>query len=794
MTDKIRSPFSVLAAALVALVLIAPAAISGDWSQWRGPNQDGTLVDQGAFGDAAFGLDVEWVRELGIAYSAIAVVGDRAITMYGDGEVDWLIAMDAATGEEIWNYRIDSFFEKIGGSDGGPLSMPVVHDGTVYGLGARGHLFAVNFDDGEELWSFRIDEKLGARMPRFGFTTSPLIVDDMLFVQTGAPDGRSLVAFNRKTGDEIWSVGDDRVGYQSPVIAEIAGKRQIIAVTNVNVLGLDPSNGEVLWSQEYGADDQDGSANPVLLGDDSFVLMGRNDTSAYRVTEDGDAFGIETLWTSSSLKGSFATPVLHDGHLYGFDGNFLSCVNPKDGERVWKSRPPGGRGLIAVDGHLIVFTNDGDVVVAPASPEGFAEKARVNVSEYGTYTYPTFARNAIFVRNIKDIARVEIGAAAKIVAEVEVEPRNEFETFLARVENSEHKSFLLDDFMAWQERFPIVENDRWVHFVYRGDADDVAISGSMTEYQVEEPMAHVEGTDLFYKSYEIEPGSRWEYSFNVDFENVQPDPLNPRRAPAEGGAVSEVVVVGFEQAAYLRPYEGKQGGRIETFTFESEILENERQIDVYLPPGYDSGRQAYPLLVVADGKSWTDMANLPNTLDHLINKSMAPVVVAFVERPPQTRRAEFGGDKTADHTRMLAEELVPRLEEKYRTIREASGRAIMGAGSGALVATHAAVTQPGVFGKVGVYSVYLPEPLATTMMEAVEGLKPKKAGEFAIRWNRYELRRQEWGIDLEQHSARLTEALEKRGIRFTAAEMPNGYGWGAWRQQAGGMLEEFFPQ
>lgn len=794
MTDKTHRARLTLAAALVATSLLVPAVAAGDWARWRGPNQDGTLAGQGAFGDAAFGLEVTWVRPLGIAYSGIAVVGGRAVTMFGDGEVDWLTAIDTETGKELWRYRIDAFFEKIGGSDGGPLSMPVVQDGTVYGLGARGHLFAVNLEDGEERWSLRIDETLGARMPHFGFTTSPLIVDDLLVVQIGAPDGRSLVAFDRKTGDEVWSAGDDRVGYQSPVLAELAGRRQIVAFTNVSILGVDPKNGEILWSHRYGDDEErDGSANPVLLGNDHVLLTSRTEMTAYRVTRDGGALAVEEAWSSTALKGSFATPVLHEGHLYGFDGNFLSCANASDGERVWKSRPPGGRGLILVDGHLVVFTNDGDLVVAGASPDGYSERTRIHVSEFGSHTYPSFADGAIFVRNIRDIARIDIAGAAAAEAVKAPEPRNDFERFLARVEESDQKSFLLDDFMAFQTRFPIIEDDRWVHFVYRGDADDVAITGSMTEYQVEEPLSRIAGTDFYYKSYPIDPGVRWEYRFNVDFESLQADPLNPRRTPTEEGAASEVATSGFSHAPYLRPYEGKQPGRVETFTHTSEILGNEREIDVYLPHGYDGARGEHPLLVVADGKSWTGMANLPNTLDHLVGDRVAPAIVAFVERPPETRRDEFGGEKTGDHTRMLVEELLPALEDRYRTIGTPSGRAIMGAGSGALVAAYTAIEHPGVFGQVGLYSVYLPEPLATTLLEKLEGVKAEKAGAFTVLWNRFELQRQEWGIDLKQHSDRLVEALKKQGIRVDAEEMPNGYGWGAWRQQAGGLLEAFFP-
>jgi enterochelin esterase-like enzyme/outer membrane protein assembly factor BamB len=780
------------------LSVLPSAAHASDWDRWLGPNRDGTSLGNDLFPAEGFGLEVAWNRPLGASYSGIAVAKGQAVTMFADGEFDWLTAVDAKTGEERWRYKIDTMYAAHDGSEGGPVSMPVVDDGVVYALGAKGHLFAVRLEDGREIWSLRIDERLGARAPSYGFTTTPLIVDDLLFLQSGGTEGRSLAGFDKHTGEIRWSTGDDPVGYQSPLLATLAGREQIVAVTNRRVVGLAPGSGEVLWSHDLAmAEGEDGYATPLLLGEDRFLLTGQPDSKAYRLRKAESGFELDELWTSTDLKQSLATPVLYEEHLYGFSGEFLTCVDPSNGEKVWKSRPPGGRGLILVDGHLIVFANDGSVVVVQASPEEYREEARVKVSEAGTYTYPSYADGLFFVRNTADIAGVAVGAAPQAepaVAEVSA-PRNDFDRFVRRVERADDKRLLVDDFMASQPGFPVVEDDRWVHFLYRGDADDVAVMGSMLEYQVEEPLQRIEGTDLYYRSYPIEPGARWEYRLNVDFDNPQPDPLNPRRVADTEGDLSEVMTGGWKQPGYLRPYEGGRPGRVETFTHASEILGNEREIDVYLPAGYDEGgERRYPLLLTNNGKEWLAKAHLANTMDHLSGRAIAPVIVAFVELPHASARDEFGGERSADHVRMLAEEIVPRLDEKYRTLAEPGARGIIGIGAGALMAAYAAVERPDVFGKAGGCSFYLPNPEAPMLMDAIAKSEGRDKPRFWVLWNRYEVRRAEWNVDLARDSRRVAEALEEQGFSVASREVLDSAGWGGWRVTVGEVLEQMFPK
>jgi len=775
------------------LLLTVPALLGADWPHWRGPGHDGKAQAPGLFGDEPFALELAWSRPLGIAYSGMAIVDGRLVTMFSDGEHDYLAALDAASGEEIWRYRIDTKFPAKGGSEGGPSSVPAIEDGVVYAIGPLGRIFAVRLEDGGELWALRADADLAAPVPHFGFASSPLVVGELVFVQVGGAGGHSLVALERKTGKTVWSTGADPVSFPSPILADLAGQLQIVAATDKNVMGLDRETGVVLWAAEHG---NSNVSTAVPLGDNRFVVPGYKESAAFRVRSVDGRHTVEEIWRTTDLKGSFGAPVFHDGYLYGYSGDFLTCVSAEDGGKVWKSRAPGGHGLILVDGHLVILGADGAVVAAEASPEGYVEKARVRVFKRGSYTYPSFAEERVFVRNTRGIAAVSVRrGASSLRAEARDVAENDFLAFVREVERSDDKGKRIDAFIESQSGFPVVEDDRWVHFVYRGEAEDVAITGSMTEFRAEESLRRIPGTELFYRSYAIEPGARWEYRFNVDFEHPQPDPLNPRRAPAGDGEMSEVVTGNRVEPKHVRPYSGPRPGRVESLTIRSAALGGSRRVEVYLPAGYDDGDRSYPLLVLTDGDGWLRLAGLPDSLNHLIGNGVEPLIAAFVEKPALGAAVEFGGPRSADHVRMITDEVVPRLEKRYRLRNGRDSRAILGAGTGAMMSTYAAVLRPDVFGKAGACSVYLVDPLGKRLIGMLGGKDGSDfRSHFRVIWNRYEWKRAEWDLDIAEDSRRVVDALRAAGHDVVATEALDSAGWGAWRVQVAEMLRGFFPE
>ena len=786
---------------VTAMVVITPLFRAQAVQQ---SEQDGNSYGNGVFDSESFGLEVVWKKSMGSGYSRIVVVEGRAITMFSDGEFDNLVALDANTGDEIWRYQIATTYWGHDGSEDGPRSTPTVDEGVIYGLGPKGHLFAVRFADGREIWSKKIDEEFGARAPFLGFATTPIVEGEVLVVQTGGPDGGSICGFNKKTGERLWSIGDDKVGYQSPAVLTLAGQRQVVTVSNKVMMGILPQTGEVLWRHQHSTSELDGSSQPVPLGEDKFLLTSSfseywSNAALYQVKKTEDGSAVEEIWRSNALKISFAVPVLYENHLYGFSRRFLTCVDPATGKEVWKSRPPGGRGLILVDGHLVIFGPKGVLAVVEASPEGYKEKARLQVSDFGSFTSPSVADGRIFVRNLTHIASIGVTEAAEVaeLAPDESESafrESEFGAFVRTVQAAEDKKALIDKFMHSHKQFPIFEGDRLVHFVYRGQVEDIAIRG-LIDFFATDPMERIEGADFYYKSYLLPPDTRWDYGFSINFGQLTPDPLNPRRSQSLWGEVSEVAMPGWVSPKHIEEPTGERG-RIESFNFKSEIRGNERVIKVYLPPGYDEGEERYPLLIVNDDFQALKFGKMDHSLDNLIGKSVAPVVVAFVAaRLSYTAWQEYehGGPATEKYAQMLAEELVPHLDETYRTIPRPDARAIMGTWEGGLVSLYAALHHPQVFGKVAVQSLQLLRPVGDEVLSLVRD-QEKQAVQFYVDWDRYDFRSTEFQtFDLREDSRKFADLLKEKGYTFAGGEFADGSGWGSWRARTDKILEAFFP-
>ena len=371
----------VLPTILVVALTLAPSLAadpSEDWPRWNGPRLDLTAPGSEVFSGSEIGLESAWTKDLGSGYSGIVVVGDALVTAFSDGESDFFVALDAASGEERWRYRIAKTYKGHDGSDDGPLSSPLIADGRVYGLGPWGHLFAVRLDNGQELWAQKVDEGGGARKPEYGFTTAPTLVDGVLIVQTGGPEGHSISGFDPANGKRLWATADDSVSYQSPLPMRIDGTTQVLAVTDAHLIGLDPKNGEILWQEVHPEGVSYGSAQPVPLGDGKVLLPDWRGAALVQVSRaDGGGYAVEELWKSRGFRGTYTVPVPHEGHIYGYSGNFLSAVDAATGEVVWKSRPPGRGNLVLVDGHLVIQASSGEIVIAEATPEGYKEKARL---------------------------------------------------------------------------------------------------------------------------------------------------------------------------------------------------------------------------------------------------------------------------------------------------------------------------------------------------------------------------------------------------------------------------------
>lgn len=789
--------------AILACIFLFNQAISGnkhdsdsDWPQWRGQNHDGVASQQGVFefteGD---GLKVVWQKPLGSGYSSISVANGTAVTMFSDSTYDYVVALNPENGKEEWRFKIDSTYIGHDGSHNGPISTPLVSGEKVYALGPKGQLVALDLKSGGEIWASHLVRDHNSKEPLYGFATAPLIHRDVLIVETGGQQS-TVSGFNINTGDLLWSAGNDTVNYQSPILLNIDGQKQVVCVGDKYLYGLEPQSGNMLWEYRHGGGGQTG--NPVVVdGNKLFLQYKWSECVLLELTKNQDQFAIKEVWKSRNIKGTYCVPVYHDGYIYGYSSRFLTCLDAKTGESVWKSRQPGDGFIILVDGHLVITTKKGGLHIAKASAEGYQEVASVPLFENPTWTPASFANGRINARNLTDIASIEVAKIDQVVSaereEMEAAPHSQFAQFVEKVAASESKKELIDEFMNSQKQFPVIEGENLAHFVFRGESNDMAIAGDMLPFRYEEPMQRIEGTDFFYYSTYLEPDARISYRFIKNFEENLPDPLNPTKVSTIWGESSSLAMLEWTQPEHLSEAEEMTRGRVDSVEFESKIFEQSRKVDIFLPAGYEKSEKRYPTAYVHWGELAITWGNMPNSLDNLIGKSIEPIIVVFIRQLPDSRGEEFTGGLKEKYAQMLAEELVPFIDANYRTIASAEARANIGMGFAGFAALYSTFKHPGVFGNVAGQSTFLLTEQENDL-KAVATDEQSQPLNFYLEWGKYDLRSEVEQWDMLEANRNLTKFLQEKGYTVSGGEVKDGFGWASWKNRTDQVFAAFFPK
>jgi outer membrane protein assembly factor BamB len=350
----------------------------------------------------------------GEGYSSIAVAGGRAITLVQRAGKEWCVALDAVKGTELWAKEIGPFYKNQFGN--GPRSTPTIDGPRVYAQSVSGPLVCLQADSGKILWTLDLLKEFNAKNLKWGLSASPLVDGDNVYALPGAP-GASTIAVDKKSGKVIWKSGDDLAAYATPVTVVVDGKKQLVVFSAASLVGLAADSGKELWRIPWVTEFGVNICTPLVLGDLMFVASGEHVGSTLFQFKDGKPV---VVWESKGKKDQvmttyWANAVHQDGYLYGISGEFdgrldLNCVELKTGKLMWSQKNFGKAAITLADNHLWIATKAGDLALVHANPKGYLEDARVEGFLGDNRTVPTIANGRMYVRDLKHLYCLDIGA------------------------------------------------------------------------------------------------------------------------------------------------------------------------------------------------------------------------------------------------------------------------------------------------------------------------------------------------------------------------------------------------
>ncbi|MDH3744250.1 MAG: PQQ-like beta-propeller repeat protein [Acidobacteriota bacterium] len=407
---------------LLSLLLAAsPAFLSAetsDWPGYLGPTRDGRTTSWN--GELAGATTVQfatlWRRPLGSGYSGVAVGGGRAFTMYSDGTSDVLEAMDTTTGRKLWTQKLAETLKGRGGAADGPTGTPTLAGNVVFALGPKGQMIAAQASTGKVLWQRNLVRELGANVPDWGVSSSPLVVGETVVILVGGEKHGTVCALAAADGETVWCAGDTATGYQSPMLLKVGDSEHLVVTSNTHLYGLDPESGKSRWSFLYEPKGGEGSSHPVTVGEDRLLIETEAGFKLLKIYPATQGVVVKQMWTSTQFKDSFAVPLAHGDALFGYRGSIFSCLDAGTGELNWQSRGPGEGEAVLIDDLIVTWGMDGKLRVVAPDARAYRELTSHQVLDRGSYTTPAYANGVLYVRNLEEIAAVRIAPASTRVS------------------------------------------------------------------------------------------------------------------------------------------------------------------------------------------------------------------------------------------------------------------------------------------------------------------------------------------------------------------------------------------
>jgi len=395
----------------------APPAPRGvAWTQWGGPRRN-FQTDATGLKDIwpAGGPRVVWKRALGEGYSAPSVENGVLYTMYGKAGEEVVVAADAETGRTLWERANPMTFKSDAPEQGnGPYSAPLVVGDRLFTTGVAGRLQCLEKKTGSLLWTQELVANHGGSQLAYGYASSPIAFRDFVVVPVGGR-GRGLMAFQQADGKVAWSRLDLGNVYSSPILIDVGGLEQLVAVLDGEMLAVNPHNGDLQWQVPFKANYSIAVSTPVW-GDGNILFVSAEYDAGAKVVR-LERSGLQTrateLWSSNRLRLHHGNAMLIDGVFYFSSGGkgsqaILSAVDAQSGQIYWQQRSIQKATFVWADRKLIALDEDGTLMIAHPSKDGFRISASAPLLSRLSWTPPVLVGSRLFIRDRRDLMCVDL--------------------------------------------------------------------------------------------------------------------------------------------------------------------------------------------------------------------------------------------------------------------------------------------------------------------------------------------------------------------------------------------------
>lgn len=411
-------PFLLLALA-GSLTPVLPAA-ELVWPGLLGPQRDGFAKQFKVPARWPKQLKKDWSVEVGAGYGTPLVAGQRVYQHARQGEEEVVWCFDLASGKQIWRKSYNNPFKVGGGGERhgkGPKSCPVMADGRLFTLSITGMIHAWDVESGSLLWrkDYRGKWEKG-NQPNWGVSTSPIVDGERLIVHLGNDEAGALMAFDVKSGREVWKQGEHGTSYSSPLLVEIAGVRQVVQWNHETLAGVESRTGKLLW--EYPAPHRSHNQNmPTPVFHKGRILLGgenRGIKCLEPLLKDGK-WSVNRLWHQRKVALDMSTAVINGDHLYGmshFKMGQIFCLDPRDGTIRWLSEGRIGQNVafLALEGHVAALRSNGELRIIAADPAGYRARASYRVGPDQTWAPPVLLDSRILIKDLNRLTLWSFGS------------------------------------------------------------------------------------------------------------------------------------------------------------------------------------------------------------------------------------------------------------------------------------------------------------------------------------------------------------------------------------------------